>query len=486
MKRWNVWLFVFFIIIALPIVTQASHIHSTRAQQSLEELIGGSGRIEILSVQGRVAPPVSDAGRGRIYFDSGTNTFQASQNTGAYVTLVGAGGSAPANATYITQTSHAGLSAEQALSALATGYVKVTTGTGVLSAQAVPFPVADGGTGLTTTTVSQLLYSSATNTVAGLATGNNGVLITSGTGVPSISSTIPSATQNNITRLGTIVYGANANGVVLHLAGSTTLGSGYAISDIATASTATANGNAFMFQIAGAMTSAAAGTHALLSAIDVVWSIANGGAAITNADGINIRTFAAPAPTVTATGLRVAAPTGAATNYAIWSAAGLNRFDGSILHGASATVGTSGAGVYSQAIGTAPTTSPADVFQRTTVDSFGAGTASWQGRDEEGFTYTLGHGMFLLGGTTSAFPAWKRSAALMQARLADDSADATLQALTLRTACVAIASLPAGVEGDRKCVNDQLTSCPVLDGAFTAGGVVRCSAFYNGTAWVHS
>lgn len=37
-----------------------------------------------------------------------------------------------------------------------------------------------------TTTVSQILYSSATNTVTGLATANNGLLITSTTGVPSI------------------------------------------------------------------------------------------------------------------------------------------------------------------------------------------------------------------------------------------------------------------------------------------------------------
>ncbi len=55
-----------------------------------------------------------------------------------------------------------------------------------------------------TTTVSQILYSSSNDVIAGLATGNDGVLITSGTGVPSISSTIPTATQDNITRLGTI------------------------------------------------------------------------------------------------------------------------------------------------------------------------------------------------------------------------------------------------------------------------------------------
>jgi hypothetical protein len=57
------------------------------------------------------------------------------------------GGSAPDNATYITQTPNGGLSAEQAMSALATGYVKNTTGTGVQSTQAVPIPIADGGTG---------------------------------------------------------------------------------------------------------------------------------------------------------------------------------------------------------------------------------------------------------------------------------------------------------------------------------------------------
>lgn len=53
--------------------------------------------------------------------------------------------------------------------------------------------------------VSELAYyASAGTAVSGLTTGNNGVLITSGTGVPSISSTLPTAVQDNITRLGTI------------------------------------------------------------------------------------------------------------------------------------------------------------------------------------------------------------------------------------------------------------------------------------------
>ena len=66
------------------------------------------------------------------------------------------------------------------------------------------YGVRAGGTGLSSTVANQILYSSATNVIAGLATANNGVLITSGAGVPSISSTIPSATQDNITRLGTL------------------------------------------------------------------------------------------------------------------------------------------------------------------------------------------------------------------------------------------------------------------------------------------
>jgi len=45
----------------------------------------------------------------------------------------GGGGGAPTNATYITQTPNSTLSAEQALSALSTGLLKSTTGTGVIS-----------------------------------------------------------------------------------------------------------------------------------------------------------------------------------------------------------------------------------------------------------------------------------------------------------------------------------------------------------------
>lgn len=79
------------------------------------------------------------------------------------------------------------------------------------------------------TTANQILYSSATNTVVGLATANNGVLITSGAGIPSISSTLPSAVQSNITTVGTITSGTwngTAIGVVYGGTGLNSIGQG--------------------------------------------------------------------------------------------------------------------------------------------------------------------------------------------------------------------------------------------------------------------
>lgn len=54
---------------------------------------------------------------------------------------------------------------------------------------------------------SQLLFSNGANNVQGLTTANNGVLITNGSGVPSIGTTLPTAVQNNITRVGTLTVG---------------------------------------------------------------------------------------------------------------------------------------------------------------------------------------------------------------------------------------------------------------------------------------
>lgn len=70
---------------------------------------------------------------------------------------------APRDPTFITQTPNGILTNEQAMSTLATGYVKNTTTTGVQSVQAVPIPIADGGTGNTSAyTAGSILFSDGT------------------------------------------------------------------------------------------------------------------------------------------------------------------------------------------------------------------------------------------------------------------------------------------------------------------------------------
>ena len=66
---------------------------------------------------------------------AGANVTITPNDAGDTITIAATagGGGAPTDATYIVQTANAGLSAEQALAALATGLLKVTTATGVLS-----------------------------------------------------------------------------------------------------------------------------------------------------------------------------------------------------------------------------------------------------------------------------------------------------------------------------------------------------------------
>jgi hypothetical protein len=79
-------------------------------------------------------------------------------------------------------------------------------------------------------------YAGAGSTISGLTSANNGVLITSGIGVPSISSTLPNAVQDNITRLGTISsigapLGATFGGTGINNGASTiTVGGNFAMS----------------------------------------------------------------------------------------------------------------------------------------------------------------------------------------------------------------------------------------------------------------
>ena len=82
----------------------------------------------------------------------------------------------------------------------------------VLRSGASTTPAWSTATYPATTTINRILYSSAANVVDEITTGNNGTLITSAVGVPSISSTLPSAVQGNITATGALASGSLAAG----------------------------------------------------------------------------------------------------------------------------------------------------------------------------------------------------------------------------------------------------------------------------------
>jgi hypothetical protein len=96
-----------------------------------------------------------------------------------------------------------------------------------------------------TTSINRILYSSANNVIDQIPTANNGVLVTSGSGVPSIGSTLPTAVQGNITSLGIVT-----SGTVRVAAGGTGINTTTAYGVICGGTTATGN-----FQNVGAGTS---------------------------------------------------------------------------------------------------------------------------------------------------------------------------------------------------------------------------------------
>lgn len=100
-----------------------------------------------------------------------------------------------------------------------------------------------------TTTINQLLYSSAANTVVGLATANSGVLVTSSGGVPSISTTLPSGLTIPSPALSAPSIGV-ATGTSLALGGATLGSNAIAVTGTALfngAITGAADVNSFSF-----------------------------------------------------------------------------------------------------------------------------------------------------------------------------------------------------------------------------------------------
>jgi hypothetical protein len=154
---------------------------------------------------------------------------------------------APGTATYIVQTANGSLPNAQALSTLATGYVKVTTATGVLSSQAIPIPSGDGGTGVAnsaTITVGGNFTTVGANTLTITTTANTAVTFpttgtlvnTAVTALTSLASvgTITSGTWNGTTIAvangGTGLTGGTSGGI-LYFSGATAISSSAALTN---------------------------------------------------------------------------------------------------------------------------------------------------------------------------------------------------------------------------------------------------------------
>lgn len=127
------WLSVIGLFLLIPLTAYASHIYSTRAERTLEQMLNTAGRIVQLTIyDSSAAVSPSDTIRLR----SGSGALQVSQNAAAYVAVIASGGNAPADAQYVTRRAEAGLSAEHSIGTLTTGLLlnTVAASQGTLSA----------------------------------------------------------------------------------------------------------------------------------------------------------------------------------------------------------------------------------------------------------------------------------------------------------------------------------------------------------------
>lgn len=116
---------------------------------------------------------------------------------------------------------------------------------GTCTITAVANAIQSGVTLVNSASPTSILYNNS-GFLSHIVTANNGVLVTSAGGVPTISSTIPSATQDNITRVGTLVSGATSAGFTVALSASTVTGTlGYANGGTNASTQVTARNNIF-------------------------------------------------------------------------------------------------------------------------------------------------------------------------------------------------------------------------------------------------
>jgi len=169
--------------------------------------------------------PTTFSGSSSVNFNFTGPTNVTFPTSGTLATVAGTVSSVVGTANRITVNTVSGTSTVDIASTYV-GQSSITTlgtiTTGTWNASLIP--MAFGGTNANlTATANNLVYSTST-AMALLPTANNGTLVTSNTGVPSISSTLPTAVQNNITNVGTVTSGV-WNGTIIDAShGGTGLG----------------------------------------------------------------------------------------------------------------------------------------------------------------------------------------------------------------------------------------------------------------------
>ena len=147
---------------------------------------------------------VAGTSGGLVYFNSPT-TWASSGVFTSGLPLIGAGvGNPPAQGAISGNTTTFGTTS----GALNNGDCVSIDANGNLIDAGGPCTTGGGGGTVSPSTANNMTYYAVSgSTVTGLATANNGTLVTSNTGVPSISSTLPVAVQGNIQRVGVIASG---------------------------------------------------------------------------------------------------------------------------------------------------------------------------------------------------------------------------------------------------------------------------------------
>ena len=157
------------------------------------------------------------------------------------------------------------------------GSITVTPGAGTIQISSSAGGVVNPGT------ANELAYYATTGSaVSGLASANDGVLVTSNLGVPSISSTLPTAVQGNITSVGTIgsgIWQGTTIAVGYGGTGATTIG--------ANGTLAQSNGSIYTFTTATYPSTTTANRLLYSSATNTVTDLATANSAtlVTDATG---------------------------------------------------------------------------------------------------------------------------------------------------------------------------------------------------------